>query len=664
MNTGNSPYSNSIRTQPLVSVVIPCHNSSEYIRDTIKSVLAQDYENFEIIAVDDGSDDATPEILSSLAAGDKRIRVYSIPGAGRPSVPRNFGIRQARGEFTAFLDSDDLWRRNKLSDQVNYMQSHPDAVFVYSMSVTFGKVSVLSPNYEVLPLKGKAALSYEDLISKGNSVTCSSVLIRTEFLKKAGGFDEDPLLQIEDYDLWIRLSRMGPIGFMPRIHVYYRVHAVQFSGSWEIKKQRLEYLSQKLNVPLPEYKFARNRGIFVRLLRNAVHYANYTFALGSEWFERLLSRNNRAYDENKILMITARADFGGGPEHLFRLLQNLSPEYSVYIACPEEYPYWNRFRDIIGETGLIRIPHRKFALRTFFALADAIRKNHIGIIHSHGKGAGIYSRLLAMYTGRKCVHTFHGIHLANMNPVFRFVYILIERFLSLFTTNFISVSESERQTVLSHRIAPCGKISVIHNAVDVPADMAGKDNFYSVPRMITSVTRLDFAKNPELLIDIAAELNKAADKGSYRIEMLGPGFNDAAFLNKVQQNEAGTMLSLPGTVDAPQEYLLKSFCYISTSKWEGLPLGVMEAMACGLPVIATDVTGNRDLVSHGETGFLYNISDPARAAGYILQLAGDPVLWQKMSAAARQYAEKHFSLRTMAGLVEKIYSQHEFYSKR
>lgn len=657
MNTGNTSYSNSAGTRPLVSVVIPCHNSSEYIRDTIASVIAQDYENFEVIAVDDGSDDATPEILSSLGAVDKRIRVYSIPGAGRPSVPRNFGIRQAVGEFIAFLDSDDLWRRHKLSDQVDYMLAHPDMVFVYSMSVTFGKVSVLSPNYEVLPLTGKAAMNYEDLISRGNSVTCSSVLIRTGFLQKAGGFDEDPLLQIEDYDLWIRLSRMGPIGFIPRIHVYYRVHAVQFSGSWEIKKQRLEYLSQKLNVRLPEYKFARNRGILVRLLRNTVHYASYIYALGSELFQRLLTKSNCAYNKNKILMITARADFGGGPEHLLRLIQNLSTEYSVYVACPEEYPYWNRFRDIIGEGNLIRIPHRKFTLRAFFSLAGTIRNNRIGVIHSHGKGAGIYSRLLAMYTRKKCVHTFHGIHLANMNPVFRFIYILIERFLALFTSDFISVSESERQTVLLHGIAPSGKISVIHNAVVVPADMAGKDNFYNMPRRITSITRLDFAKNPGLLIDIAAALDKASDRGSYLVELLGPGFDDTAFMNKVQQNGAGAMLSLPGTVDTPQEYLLKSFCYISTSKWEGLPLGVMEAMACGLPVIATDVTGNRDLVCHGVTGFLYNISDPARAADYILQLAGDFALWHKMSAAARQYAEKNFSLRTMAGLVEKIYSR-------
>lgn len=280
-------------SMPLVSVVVPAHNSARYIAETIDSVLRQTYGNFEIIVVDDSSEDDTVQEVVRMATSDNRIKLHRIEHAGRPSVPRNEGIRLARGQYTAFLDSDDLWTRHKLEDQIHYMLSDPEAVFVYSMSVTFGDVNLFSPSYEVLPLLKKAALSYEDLISKGNSVTCSSILIRTDILRSEGGFDEDPKLQIEDYDLWIRLSRRGKIGFIPRIHVFYRVHTVQFSGSWELKQQRLEYLSDKLKIQLPPYRFARNRSLAVRIARNALHFSNYIWALTAEFFQRNIFRKNR-----------------------------------------------------------------------------------------------------------------------------------------------------------------------------------------------------------------------------------------------------------------------------------------------------------------------------------------------------------------------------------
>jgi glycosyltransferase involved in cell wall biosynthesis len=202
-----------MNTNPKVSLIIPCFNSALFIRDSIDSVLGQTYTNLEVIVVDDSSTDQTPEIIKKIAEEDDRIKVFQIPYSGRPSVPRNFGIGKSSGELIAFIDSDDLWTRDKLERQVQLFNKITGLTFVYSMSVTFGNVSIFSENYEVLPLHFRAAHNYQDLLTIGNTIPLSSVLADARKIKAAGGFDEDPELKVEDYDLWLRLSKEGD--FLP-----------------------------------------------------------------------------------------------------------------------------------------------------------------------------------------------------------------------------------------------------------------------------------------------------------------------------------------------------------------------------------------------------------------------------------------------------------------
>lgn len=260
---------------PLVSVIIPAFNSEKYIAETINSALCQTYRNIELIIVDDGSTDRTLEIVKQISLKDNRVKYFSIPPAGRPSVPRNFGIQKANGEFIAFLDSDDLWIKEKLDYQVKYLLQNQDKIFVYSMCVTFGNVSFFSPFYEVLPLLFKISKSHNDLINKGNSIQPSTVLVRKAHLLEVNGFDEDPELKVEDYDLWIRLSMLGSFGFIPRVLTLYRIHASQFSADWEKKKNRIKYLAKKRNLDLPDYNYYRLKGPLFLIARNFVHTLTY-----------------------------------------------------------------------------------------------------------------------------------------------------------------------------------------------------------------------------------------------------------------------------------------------------------------------------------------------------------------------------------------------------
>lgn len=261
-----------VNPHPLVSVVIPAFNSGTYIRETIASVLQQDYEKLEVIVADDGSSDTTAEVVKVIAAEDSRVRLLELEHAGRPSVPRNRGAEAAKGELLAFLDSDDLWVRNKLSTQVRYLLEHHAVHATYSASVTFGAASVFSPEYEVLPLPWKAARIQQELCTIGNTIPCSSVIMEKELFDELGGFNEAPSLKaVEDYEFWLRLTGRTPFGFIPRIQVLYRVHQSQVSGDWRIKAERLDAVRKISGLPVPPYKMGRTKGPLIRFVRSLLH---------------------------------------------------------------------------------------------------------------------------------------------------------------------------------------------------------------------------------------------------------------------------------------------------------------------------------------------------------------------------------------------------------
>jgi glycosyltransferase involved in cell wall biosynthesis len=257
---------------PLISVIIPCFNAEKFLNETVKSVIAQTYFNWEMIIVDDFSTDRTFKLAKSIAEKEERIKCFRIEHSGLASVVRNFGSAKAKGEYLAFLDSDDIWVPEKLKEQINFIIRHKSCSLVYSMSLSFGDVNFFSPRFELLPLLHKASRTYDDLIEKGNSITCSSVLVKKDLFNAVNGFDENPDLKaVEDYELWIRLSRQTQIGFLPKILVKYRIHKSQSSDNFEVNIQRLKKLASTKNLHIKLNEFRRNKSLLHLILRNSYH---------------------------------------------------------------------------------------------------------------------------------------------------------------------------------------------------------------------------------------------------------------------------------------------------------------------------------------------------------------------------------------------------------
>ncbi len=210
---------------PRFSVVIPVFNGERFLRQTLESVLSQTCPGVEIIAVDDGS---TDESVSLLEAVGDRVQVVSQANTGVGGA-RNAGIDRARGEFVAFLDQDDWWQPEKLRLQSEVFERNPEVVLVHT------EVSYYDTERDefVGPLNKKARREEvvgdcRDRLLMENWICNSSVAVRKSALDVTGGCDHQIRGNtVQDYDLWIRLSRLGAFGFVPSRETVFRLHSDQ-----------------------------------------------------------------------------------------------------------------------------------------------------------------------------------------------------------------------------------------------------------------------------------------------------------------------------------------------------------------------------------------------------------------------------------------------------
>ena len=205
---------------PTVSVVIPTYNRAHMIGDTLNSVLAQTYRNFEIIVVDDGSTDNTPEVLTYYGSPVHYVRCEN---RGK-SAARNTGIRVARGDYIAFLDSDDLWLPNKLQAQMDVFDEQPDLKWVYSDCYMFdGQTGA-----DICTWSSHSRLyagNIFELLFQNNFIASPTPVFRRQVFGEVGYFDETlQRHQPEDADMWLRTAAKFPIGLVSRPLARFRRH--------------------------------------------------------------------------------------------------------------------------------------------------------------------------------------------------------------------------------------------------------------------------------------------------------------------------------------------------------------------------------------------------------------------------------------------------------
>lgn len=191
-------------TEELVSVITPCFNSADYITDTIQSVQNQTYKIWEMFIVDDGSKDKTWQIIQKFAAKDKRIRPIRFQENRGPVISRNTGIREAKGRYIAFLDSDDMWLPTKLEEQISFMRRLNCVLSYTAYKKINNEGHVVSDTIKV-----PKRVNYRKLLST-NVIACLTAIYDSKILGKVYMPD---ILKRQDYCLWLKILKEGNEGY-------------------------------------------------------------------------------------------------------------------------------------------------------------------------------------------------------------------------------------------------------------------------------------------------------------------------------------------------------------------------------------------------------------------------------------------------------------------
>ena len=225
--------------QLTVSVVIPCFNAAKYLPEVLDSALAQSLKPFEIIVVDDGSQDNTGEVLKPYIKSSK-IKYFYQENQG-PGTARNLGISKSLGNLVAFCDADDIWLPQKLEKQIKLF-SDPEVALVYSDMEMLGGNDSGKRFSKVFGVKSFHRGKVFDKLVKQNFIPNSSVVTRRRVVEDLGGFPRDKkFFSVEDYVCWLVIAKEHKIDFIPEVLVKYRMHDANIS--LQSKKQAYQKLT-------------------------------------------------------------------------------------------------------------------------------------------------------------------------------------------------------------------------------------------------------------------------------------------------------------------------------------------------------------------------------------------------------------------------------------
>jgi glycosyltransferase involved in cell wall biosynthesis len=213
---------------PVVSIIMPTFNRLEFLGPAIESVFAQTFEDWELIIADDGSNEPTQAYLRTLQ-DHPRVHLIAMPHTGKPSVVSNAALREARGEYVAFLDSDDVWLPRKLETQIASLRRHPERGWSYTKFALIDASGQRTDSARTRNWPTPSGWILEKLLEEETVIAQPSVVVSRQLLMQLGAFDEE-LVMCYDDELWFRLAAHSEIDGVDEPLTWVRRHA-QHSGS-------------------------------------------------------------------------------------------------------------------------------------------------------------------------------------------------------------------------------------------------------------------------------------------------------------------------------------------------------------------------------------------------------------------------------------------------
>ena len=278
-------------TAPAVSVILPTFNRLAYLREAVGSVLTQTFTDWELIVADDGSQPETAAYLAVL--GDApRTRVLRLAHSGNPAMVRNAALREARGTYVAFLDSDDRWLPRKLEVQLAVQRSRASCRWSYTTEDLIEADGTLRARAPGVMTLHEGAI-FEPLLTLDAALSTPCVLAERALIEAVGGFDEGQRF-FEDYDLWLRLSLRSDVAAIAEPLAQVRNHAEHYSADRVgVYQSRLRLIEKMTVLATGEHQHAllhRERAkTAADLARAYAASGRRSAALGMLWHSRTLA---------------------------------------------------------------------------------------------------------------------------------------------------------------------------------------------------------------------------------------------------------------------------------------------------------------------------------------------------------------------------------------
>lgn len=348
----------------------------------------------------------------------------------------------------------------------------------------------------------------------------------------------------------------------------------------------------------------------------------------------------------KVCLVTGRMDAGGVPILLLELMRRPAQGLSFCLAAPTaDKPYGAAALELLGADACCGISHRAFRCKDVARLLRFLKREKVDLVSCEGKSGGLVGRIAAAIATTPCVYFYHGIHYKDYGPVAQRVYFCMERLLSLFTRAIVATSVGEREVIGELRLCHPSKVRFCENGVDrpeAPVDMPPCSNFLQ----FVHPTRFNTQKNTELLLDICDYLRSDGKISRFRFVVVGDGAKGARadFERQVAARDLKEFIVCTGFVHDYRPLLDSSHGLLSTSRWEGQPLSLLDCMAAHRCVIATDVVGHRGLIHDGTNGLLFADCDARGGATNLVKLLDSPEMLHSLANEGRALWKAKYSI--------------------
>ena len=352
----------------------------------------------------------------------------------------------------------------------------------------------------------------------------------------------------------------------------------------------------------------------------------------------------------RSLQIVADGAPGGGTTHVLQLLRKFGSEYSLGLATQAE-SYLSEEARSLGiecfELGFFRGP---LEARVPLDLLRILNRFKPHVVHVHGSRAGFFYSLIAART--PTVYTVHGYHFPRKrSPLARWLALNAERMISRRADHIIFVSNSDARVAQAHRFVKGSKqYAVIYNSIALTGIPGAK---LTGPRHVGFIGRLEYQKDPLLFVKVMAHLP------GFSATLVGAGTLESEVRTQIERRGLSGRVRVLGMLPHRKtlEELSKLGTVVTTSRWEGLPHLPLEAMASGVPVVATNVGGLSEIVESEQSGLLVNGRSADELARAVVRLTEDTALRERVVRNARNRVHELFSEDVMCREISNIYRQ-------